>query len=137
MMLLMFAVVLSITFVGLFDAARPVIQKTVENTEKLSAGLLEIRDALNVLWIKSAIPAVPSMSLEEFSKYTGRDFSLSYLDGIKKVSFEFLPYDGGTNVVVKCTLHDHVRVSPEKLSGATVSGNEVSMSVQYRRGNIL
>jgi len=137
MLLHVFAVVLSITVVGLFDAARPVIQKTVENTEKLSARLLEIRDALNVLWIKSAIPAVSSMSLEEFSKYTGRDFSLSYLDGIKKVSLEFLPYDGGTNVVVKCTLHDHVRVSPEKLSGATVSGNEVSMSVQYRRGNVL
>ena len=52
MILLAFSVVMAILYSGIFDAAKPRIEKATENTVKISEGLTDIKDAANVLWIK-------------------------------------------------------------------------------------
>lgn len=137
MIFLTFVIVSAITYSALFDVAKPRIGKITENTEKLSAGLAEIRDSLNLLWMKDAIPSVASMTLSEFSTYTGRKFSLSYFKGLKDFQIKFVDVPDGKNVIVKCVLYDSVEIYPTKLSRVVVKGKEVSMTLRYRKGNVL
>jgi len=137
MILLTFVIVSAITYSAMFDAAKPRIGKALENTEKLSAGLAEIKDSLNLLWMKESLPSVASMTLSEFSTYTGRKFSLSYFKGLKDFQIKFVDVPYGKNVIIKCVLYNSVEIYPTKLSGTTVKGKEVSMTLRYRRGNAL
>jgi hypothetical protein len=137
--LLVFAAILSIMFSALPDIAKPRIDKAAENTGKLSAGLLEIRDALNTLWLKDSFPVVPSMTLDDLSKLTGRDFSLKYFNGLKSAKIDFYPAGDGVNAVVQCVLYDPVEIYPDKIliSGVSVKEKEIDMTVRFRRGNVL
>lgn len=137
MVLVVFLIVSAVACSALLDVAKPRVGKITENTERLSVGLAEIRDALNLLWMKGSLPSVASMTLSEFSTYTGRKFSLSYYKGLKDFKIYFSDASDGKNVTVECTLYDSVEIYPAKLSGAAVKGKKVSMTLRYRRGNVL
>lgn len=143
MMLLMFSVILAITFSGIFDAATPRIQKADENTRKLEEMLNEIRDALNVLWIAGGLPSNKTLDETEFEDLVDRDLWIPSI--VKSLELEFFDvFDAGSilsgaNILVTCELHEHVEIYPHKIKipGITVEDKEVKMLVQYRKGNVM
>lgn len=137
MILLAFSVVMAILCSGIFDAAKPRIEKATENTLKISEGLTDIKDAANVLWIKGLLPADKVMTPAEFSKLVGRDLSLTFFDGVKDLKIETVGFPGGVNVFVVCELQEYVEIYPHKLpSWAICEDGVVRAAFSYRKGAV-
>ena len=135
MILLAFSVVMAILYSGIFDAAKPRIEKATENTLKISEGLTDIKDAANVLWIKRHLPADTDMTPAEFSKLVGRDLSLTIFDGVKDLKIETVGFPGGVNVFVVCELQEYVEIYPYTLpSRAVYKAGVVRAAFSYRKG---
>lgn len=135
MILLAFSVVMAILYSGIFDAAKPRIEKATENTVKISEGLTDIKDAANTLWIKGLLPADKVMTPAEFSRLVGRDLSLTFFDGVKDLKIETVGFPGGVNVFVVCELQEYVEIYPYKLpSGAVYKDGVVKVMFSYRKG---
>lgn len=135
MILLAFSVVMAILYSGIFDAAKPRLEKATENTAKISEGLTDIKDAANVLWIKGLLPADKVMTPAEFSKLVGRDLSLTFFDGVKDLKIETVGFPGGVNVFVTCKLREYVEIYPHKLpSWAICEDGVVRAAFSYRKG---
>lgn len=137
-------VVLAISFLGIFDAAAPRIQKAEENTRKLVEMLDEIRDVLNMLRIQAVnydlnVPSKNVLNEDEFNNLTDRDVWFPSI--IEDVEFEFSgPMNSeSVSILVTCELHEWVEIYPHKIDipGITVDGNEVRMLIQYRKGTVM
>lgn len=137
MILLVFSVVLAISFSGIFDAAKPRIQKTNENTIKLETLFNEIRDTLNMLWIADGFPSNKTLSVADFEALANRDLWVPSV--VESLSLEFSDAFGGVRVLVTCELYEHVEIYPDKidLPGITVDGKEIKMILQYRKGSVM
>jgi len=137
MILLAFSVVMAVFYSGIFDAAKPRIEKATENTVKISEGLTDIKDAANTLWIKGLLPADKVMTPAEFSKLVGRDLSLTFFDGVKDLKIETVGFPGGVNVFVACELQEYVEIYPHKLpSWAICKDGVVRAAFSYRKGAV-
>jgi hypothetical protein len=140
-MLLLVVACLSIFFSGLFDVAKPQIEKIKENSLTVISGINEIKDELNRLWISDLLP-LPSgeMDLDDFSRLTDRKFTLSYFKGLEDVTFDFQDMENGKNVLIECTVKEYVRVDPVSISvelpGAVVEDKVVSLVIRYRKGDL-
>lgn len=137
MMLLVFSVVLAISFSGVFDAAGPRIQRADENTRNLVEVLNEIRDTLNMLWIEGELPSNKTLNMTDLAKLANRDLWVPSI--VESLSLEFSDTFDGVRVLVTCELYERVEIYPDKigLPGITVDGKEIKMILQYRKGSVM
>jgi len=137
--LLLVVACLSIFFSGLFNVAKPQIEKIKENSLTVISGINEIKDELNRLWVSDLLPS-GEMDLDDFSRLTDRKFTLSYFKGLEDVTFDFQDMENGKNVLIECTVKEYVRVDPVSISvelpGAVVEDKVVSLVIRYRKGDL-